>query len=252
MFTCAIKQKKNIKTIHLLMLNTNETTEETEEMNSDDDDDEEINIVNQIRTPENFHFMWIKNLSRLLSKQLTKRKSKSFICDKCLNHYFSEKSLAKHLIYCSTMNEDRVHDHCHLTGRYRGAAHQYCNLQYTNSRVIPVVFHNLSGYDAHFLIKKIAVGIPGTVTLLPINKEKYISFTKSIQDTKIQFRFINSYRFMPSSLDKLSSYLSDEEKIITRTFSNSDVEFKLLTRKGIFPYEYIDSWEKLNTNQLLP
>ena len=49
---------------------------------------------------------------------------------------------------------DRVRYHCHLTGKYRGAAHNKCNLQYRRPKFIPVVFHNLSGYDSHLFIKK--------------------------------------------------------------------------------------------------
>lgn len=75
----------------------------------------------------------------------------------------------------------RTRDHCHLTTKYRGAAHQLCNLQYQDSYKIPIMFHNLSGYDAHLLIQQLAVGIPGHTSVLPITKENYISFTKYVQ-----------------------------------------------------------------------
>jgi len=71
----------------------------------------------------------------------------------------------------------RVHDHCHITGRYHGPAHSNWNLNYKNSFYISVIFHNLSGYDAHFIIKEIATAYDEQVDVLPITKEKYISFT---------------------------------------------------------------------------
>ncbi|XP_051167813.1 uncharacterized protein LOC127285718 [Leptopilina boulardi] len=146
--------------------------------------------------------------------------------------------------------EVKVRDHNHLTGKYRGAAHQNCNVNYHESPTIPVVFHNLSGYDAHFIIKAIATEFEGRVDLLPINKEKYISFTKNIKNSLIKFRFIDSFKFMASSLDKLASYLN-EYKIVNSVFSNySHDKIQLLTRKGVFPYEYIDSREKLDETQL--
>ncbi|XP_011859586.1 PREDICTED: uncharacterized protein LOC105557037 [Vollenhovia emeryi] len=67
--------------------------------------------------------------------------------------------------------DDRVRDHCHLTGRYRGPAHSNCNLNYKNLYCIPVVFHNLSGYDSHFIIKEIATAYEGHVELLPIRRK---------------------------------------------------------------------------------
>ena len=48
----------------------------------------------------------------------------------------------------------KVRDHCHFTSRYRGAAHNLCNLKYKYPNFTPVVFHNLSGYDSHLFIKK--------------------------------------------------------------------------------------------------
>ncbi|KYM95371.1 hypothetical protein ALC62_13985, partial [Cyphomyrmex costatus] len=140
-----------------------------------------------------------------------------------------------------------------------------CNLNYKDSRCIPVVFHNLTGYDAHFIIKEIATAYEGRVDLLPITKEKYISFTEHVDDiffiiyrddkkNCIQLRFIDSYRFLASSLNKLSSFLSkDKLRVLRREFSHlSEENFNLLTRKGVFPYEYIDCSEKLNESCLPP
>ena len=146
-----------------------------------------------------------------------------------------------------------IREHCHLTGRYRGPAHNDpCNLNYKDSRTIPVVFHNLSGYDGHFIINDLANSFEGTVDLIPLNKEKYISFTKHVEDSTIKLRFIDSLRFMSSSLDKLAKNMK-ELKIVKKFHPNiSSEKFELLRRKGIFCYEYIDSVEKLNESQLPP
>ncbi|XP_018404145.1 PREDICTED: uncharacterized protein LOC108780826 [Cyphomyrmex costatus] len=161
--------------------------------------------------------------------------------------------------------DEQARDHCHCTGRYRGPAHKGCNINYTYSFYILVVFHNLLGYDAHFLIKEIATAYDGQVDLLPLTKEKYISFTKHVDSTKekdennikkngIKLRFIDSYKFLSASLDKLVSYLDKEKlKIVRSEFSHlSDEDFNPLTRKGVFPYEYVDCFEKLDDTRLPP
>ena len=80
------------------------------------------------------------------------------------------------------LGNDRVRDHCHFTGRYRGPAHNSCNLKYRKPKSVSVFFHNLSGYDSHLFIKKIGCSInkKENIKCIPNNEEKYISFTKTI------------------------------------------------------------------------
>ena len=70
----------------------------------------------------------------------------------------------------------KVRDHCHYTGKYRGAAHNICNINYKKPKTIPVIFNNLSGYDAHLFIRKLG----GEISCIANNEEKYISFSKKI------------------------------------------------------------------------
>lgn len=122
-----------------------------------------------------------------------------------------------------------------FTFRYRGAAHEGCNINYKNSRFIPVVFHNLSGYDAHFIIEEIATSqvLKGRVTVIAENKDRYISFSKHIENSCISFRFMDSFRFLPSSLEKLASYL-DHHTITTTVFQRKGYtsnQIELVTKK---------------------
>ena len=86
--------------------------------------------------------------------------------------------------------------------------------------------------------------------LLPLNKERFISFTKHIDGSDINFKFIDSFRFMAASLDKLASYLHDL-CILKKEFSSlPDEKFKLLKRKGVFPYDFVDCEEKLSVTEI--
>ena len=73
----------------------------------------------------------------------------------------------------------KVRDHCHFTGKYRGAAHNQCNLQFKKPKFTPVIFHNLSGYDSHLFVKNLGKS-EGNIKCIPNNEEKYISFSKDI------------------------------------------------------------------------
>jgi len=144
----------------------------------------------------------------------------------------------------------KVRDHCHFTGKFRGASHNFCNINYKDGHTVPIVFHNLSGYDSHFLIKNIALDMPGRIDLLPINKEKYISFTKHLDFHLTKFRFIDSLRFMDKSLNELSSYLTVFPILRSQFPIVSEDSFLLLTKKGIYPYDYVDDFTKFDEESL--
>ena len=111
----------------------------------------------------------------------------------------------------------KVRDHCHYTGKYRGAAHNICNLRYKVPKEIPIVFHNGSTYDYHFIIKELVKESEGNFECLGKNTEKYITFLVPIKkkienkDLEITYKikFIDSYRFMSSLLSKLVDNLSE-------------------------------------------
>ena len=89
-------------------------------------------------------------------------------------------SVICHICNKELLSEDKVCDHCHFTGEYRGTARRNCNLQCRRPMIIPVIFHNLQGYDAHLFIKQLAA-IKGDFTCIPSTEEKYISFSKKIK-----------------------------------------------------------------------
>ena len=109
-------------------------------------------------------------------------------------------------------------DHCHYTVKFREAAHNVYNLRYKVPKKIPVVFHNGSAYDYHFIIKQLAEEFKGQFECLGENTEKYITFSVPIKEDdnskKITYKlkFIDSYRFMQSKLSDLVDNLSEINK----------------------------------------
>src|SRR5688572_24293129 len=154
------------------------------------------------------------------------------------------------------LGDDRVRDHCHLTGKYRGAAHNSCNLSYKVPKFFPVLFHNLSNYDAHLFIKKLRGDDNEKINCIPSNEERYISFSREVVvdkfinkenrevEVKRELRFLDSFRFMPSSLDALSKNLTKEQcKNISEFYEGRQLD--LLLKKGIYPYDYVCGVERL-------
>ena len=105
-----------------------------------------------------------------------------------------------------TTKNYKVRDHCHYTGKYRGAAHNICNLRYKVPKEIPVVFHNGSTYDYHFIIKELVKEFEDNFDCLCESTEKYITFSvlikKKIENKNLEItykiNFIDSCRFMAS------------------------------------------------------
>ena len=139
----------------------------------------------------------------------------------------------------------KVRDHCHYSGRFK------CNSLLRKPKFVPVTFHKLSGYDVHLFVKN----LKGNSDCILNNEEKYISFSRSIYDDEKKFkykiRFIDSYKFMDSNLDKLANNQNENQfKHIRQTFN--DEQCRLSTRKGVYPYDYIDCLDKLDEKQLPP
>ena len=143
-------------------------------------------------------------------------------------------------------DDKKVEDHCHILGTYRGAAHNNCNLNYRidpRSWKLPVIMHNLRGYDGHFIIKSLKKK-HGRVNVIPTNIEKYMAFSVG------RLQFLDSYQFVSASLDDLTKTLSDDEMIYTRECFNEEEQFNMVKQKGVFPYDYLDSIDRFNETQL--
>ena len=134
---------------------------------------------------------------------------------------------------CFKADKDKVRDHDHRTGKFRGAAHNKCNINYFNNRYLPIVFHNLRGYDSHLIIKKAYDIVEKNNSkpqfkVIPNSYEKFMSFDIG------SLKFIDSFQFMASSLESLVENLKDETN---SNFHCLKAEFpdhhKILCQKGL-------------------
>ena len=127
-------------------------------------------------------------------------------------------------------DDEKVRDHCHVTGKFRGAAHWDCNINFQLTKKIPVIFHNLRGYDSHLIFNELDK-FDVKISVIPNGLEKYMDFflNKNLV-------FIDSMQFMNSSHDKLVKNLSDEDFMyLVEEFGFENLG--LLKQKGACPNE---------------
>ena len=134
-------------------------------------------------------------------------------------------------------NDVKVRNHCHITGKYKGSAHRYYNINLKLNHKIPVVFNNLKNYDSNLIMPEL-IKFNLKISFIPNGLEKYMSFT--IND---KLCFIDSFQFLGSSLDSLVRNLSkDHFKYLSQEFDNNVLD--LVKQKGFSPYEYMNDFEK--------
>ena len=141
------------------------------------------------------------------------------------------------------VENEKVRDHCHVTGKFRPAAHFSCNANCKLSKKVPVIFHNLRGYDSHLIIKEISK-FDVKVSVIPNGLEKYIGFT-----INRNIVFIDSIQFMNSSIDSLVKNLMDEDfKYLSGKFNGELL--RLVKEKQVYPSEYMNSFKKISEDKL--
>ena len=146
-------------------------------------------------------------------KHLFQQCSNCWICEKLIDN-----------------DDEKVRDHCHITGKFRGAAHWSCNINLQLTKKVPVIFHNLRGYDSHLIFNELDK-FDVKISVIPNGLEKYMAFflNKNLV-------FIDSMQFMNSSHDKLVKNLSDEDFMyLVEEFGFENLG--LLKQKGACPNE---------------
>ena len=158
-------------------------------------------------------------------------------------HLFQESNSCWICKKLTDNDEEKVRDHCHITGKFRGAAHWNCNINFQLTKKVPVIFHNLRGYDSHLIFNELDK-FDVKIKVIPNGLEKYMAFflNKNLV-------FIDSMQFMNSSLDKLVKNLSDEDfKYLVEEFGSKNLE--PLKQKSDYPYEFMNCFERFNEKKL--
>ena len=137
------------------------------------------------------------------------------------------------------VSDNKVRDHCHVTGKYRGAAHWSCNVNFIMTKKVPLMFHNIEGCGSHLMFKELSK-FNVKISVIPSGLERYMAFT-----INRNIVFIDNMQFMKSSLESLVKNLMDEDfKYLSKEYSGELLE--LVKEKGLYPYEYMDNFNKLH------
>ena len=138
----------------------------------------------------------------------------------------------EHCWICNEKLDDKkIRDHCHITGKYRGDAHSQCNLILKIPRKLPIIFHHLERYDGHIIFKELNDFNNIGIQVIPKTSERYMSI---IINTNIIF--LDSLQFCKESLAKLASNLNNEIfKHLMSEFPPNKLEIH--KRKDSYPYE---------------
>ena len=115
-------------------------------------------------------------------------------------------------------DKNKVRDHCHITGKYRGASQRSCNSKLKISRKLPIFAHNLPGDDGHLIFRKLHKYEKIEVIPKSIGKYMSIKVNKNIV-------FLNSMQFLNASLNTLAKNLTNSDFIYSKSeFPNIDIE----------------------------
>ena len=240
--------------------------------------DEEVKLCND-KNPLEVNKQFIEELERLALKSYNLTQLNKFE----IKYKENEKDIHKKCKLCEnckcefTELNKKVAHHDHISGEFISTLCNNCNLDFQYKRFLPVYIHNLKGYDAHLFITSLNdYGYKqenkksDNISCIPNNEEKYISFSKNIKVSEYvkdgktvpvmyEIRFIDTYGFMASSLSDLIDNLKKGGKNINewrKIFKNvskgftNDEQFLLMIQKGIYPYDYIDNYDKLLEKQL--
>ena len=177
-----------------------------------------------------------KIIKGYFNKHLIMTEKEENLCQKIKNSWICKA-------FINNNNEEKVRDHCHVTGKFRGAAHRHCSVNFQLTKKVPEIFQNLRGHVSHLIFNELDK-FDVKIKVIPNGLEKYMAF--SLNKNLV---FIDNMQFMNSSLDKLIRNSSGKDfKYLIDKFGSENLE--LLKQKGAYPYQYMNSFERFNEEKL--